>query len=389
MNIKYSIRFLIIAMVLVSCASNEDQQEKEVLREDTLTSGELSLSESQFEHAGIEYGSIQKYLLSSDVNARGELVLPVNSKADMVSLYPGIVQAIFINRGEPVSKGQVLATINSPDFIEAQQQYLMVKNQIIMLEQEYERQKELNKEKIASDKYFQRSLADYNVAMAELKGLAIQLEMAGISEKVLQTAKITRELRIISPLNGYIENINANPGKYVNPDESLFQVINRDKLLIELNVFEKDILKVAPGQRVTFTLANMSQEIHEAKIISVGNTVHEVARVVKVLAEFRNESGRLLPGMFVASHIHTGETEVNALPEEAVLRIADDYYVIFYTTPAMQKEWEYSYKSIPVKVGYMEDGFIEIEPLSELPSDAMIVVKGGYYLKTEKAKQKD
>ena len=258
-----------------------------------------------------------------------------------------------------------------------------------MLEKEYERQKELNKDKISSDKYFQKSLSDYNVSQAELQGLSLQLKMAGISFEKLDAGEIISELSIVSTLNGFVEKIDANPGKYIQPDESLFQVIDRRNLLMELNVFEKDILKVKPGQRITFSLANMSQMVLHAKILSVGNSVQEEARVVKVLASFDNNGGRLLPGMFVSAEIHTGESKVDALPDGAVLRMGNDEYIIFYTTPELQTDEGTSFIAVPVKPGNTVNGFIEIEALAPIPSEALIVIKGGYYLKTEKARQEE
>ena len=389
MNKTFLLQFLVPVMILASCTSREAATEEDTLIADSTKNTDLMMSNALLEYADIKYGSIQNQRLSNDVNARGELVLPVNARADAVSLYPGIINKVYVNHGDPIKKGQVLATINSPDFIEAQQKYQMVKNQIPMLEQEYERQKELNKNKISSDKYFQKTQADYNIAQAELKGLILQLEMAGIREEDLESNNIVSELIVTSPLSGFIENINVNPGNYVNPEECLFQVFNRDHLLIELNVFEKDILKVSAGQRVTFTLANMSNEVHEATIISIGNTVQQESRVVKVLAEFRNEGGRLLPGMFVSSEIHTGENAVTALPEEAVLRMDDDYFIIFYTCKTMQNEKGTSFKSVEVKLGNIENGFIQVTPVDEIPVDALIVIKGGYYLKTEQAKREE
>jgi cobalt-zinc-cadmium efflux system membrane fusion protein len=307
----------------------------------------------------------------------------------MASLYPGTIKGIYVNTGDRITKGQLLASVNSIDFIETQQQYLMVLHQIGMLEQEYERQKELNKDKISSDKYFQRARADYQVALTELNALKLQLKMAGVDTEELANGQIVTYHDITSPINGYIENVFVNPGKYVNPDESLFQIINRDHLIIELYVFEKDIMKVSEGQRITFTLSNMSDRVYEANITSVGNTVSGDARIVKVLAEFRNEGGRLLPGMFVASEIHTGENHVTALPEDAVIRIGNDEYIIFYTMPDMQREASTYFDFAEVKIGNAEDGYIEIELISPIPENAMVVISGGYYLKTEMAKQEE
>lgn len=388
MKINHIITAFAALLVMVSCDHVQPAAEEEQPAS-TDTSGLVTLSREQLRYAGIEYGIIEKQRLSNDVSARGELILPVNAKADLVSLYTGFIRTVKAHQGEEVKKGQVLAIIYSPEFIEAQQQYLMVKNQLAMLEQEYERQKDLNKEKIASDKYFQKALSDYNVAMAELSGLALMLKMAGIDIGRLDEGHISPEMEIIAPISGKLEYIDVNPGKYIMPEERLMQVINNEELLIELSVFEKDIMLVRPGQRVTFTLSNLGNRIYEAEVVAVGSTVRQDTRVVKVLASFREGKPGLLPGMFVASEIHTGEDQVDALPEEAVLRTGDDEFVIFYTLPAWLKDEGTSYAFVSVKTGNVEDGFVAVSLEEQIPADAMIVVKGGYYLKTELAKQQE
>lgn len=378
-----------IALVLVAC-DNVDTGIQDFNTPSQPTSVKtIFLSKAQLANADIEYGKLSQRMLSHDVHTRGELVLPVNAKADMVCLYPGTVKSVYVNHGDPVKKSQVVAVINSPAYINAQQEYLMAKNQLVMLELEYERQKNLNKDKISSDKFYQRAKADYEVAMAEMEGLKLQLEMAGTASSFFDTGKIGAELKVVCPLNGYIENIDINPGKYVGPDESLMQVINRDKLLVEMAVFEKDILKIRPGQRITFSLSNLNTEVHEARLISVGNSVQDEARIVRVIGEFENKAGRFLPGMFVAGEIHTGEDMVQALPEEALLRMGDDKYIIFYTNPSLQSDTGTVFHYAAVKTGHAEDGFIQVNILSPLPENTLIVIAGGYFIKTEMAKQNE
>lgn len=386
MNSKFYLLFLLPISMLFACNSN--QPENVNAGDDApVTSDGIYLNADQVKYAGIEYGSISNKKLSSDVNARGELVLPVNAIADLVCQYTGQVKAVMVKEGDKVKRGQLVAALNSPEFINAQQRYLMVKNELVMLQLEYERQKELNKDKVSSDKNFQKAEAEYNVAKAELSGLGLQLKMAGVDMKLLESGTISSELKIISPLEGYIENIVVNPGKFVMQDERLMQVINREELLIELSVFEKDIMKIKPGQRVSFSLSNLNDERYEARVISIGNIVQHDSRIVKVLAEFHDHSARMLPGMFVASEIHTGESEIQALPDEALVRQGGDKWYIFYTTREWQDEKGILFKRVPVETGLAEDGFSEIRPAEVLPEGAMIVVRGAYFLKTEQAKQ--
>lgn len=376
-----------IAAFMLGC-SNAGLQEQES-QDNTGIAGDVFLSKEQLKHAGIEYGMIEEIELSNNVNARGELVLPVNAVADLVSLYPGIINKIHARPGEKVKKGEVLATLTSPEFVEAQQEYFLVMAKLPVLKHEYERQKELNEEKIASDKLYEMALADYRSSQMKLHSLRIKLNMAGVDTNMLKSGRIMNELMIISPIDGYLELVEANPGKYIVKDERIMQIVNKEELLIELNVFEKDILEIHEGQNLSFTLSNLGSRKYHAKILSIGNTVREGTRIVKVLAAFNNKEHAMLPGMFVAAEIFTNEEKLEALPEEALQRISDDQYILFYTMPSLQDEQGTAFMAVPVIPGKNNKGFTAVTIKETLPADAMIVTKGGYYLKTEQAKQEE
>lgn len=386
MNTRYFIIIVLMLSLLSACIQEEHAKDEPEEGRATITTG-LFLSAEQLKYSGIEYGDIHQQSLSHIVNARGKLVLPINAIIDHVSKYPGMVSSINVKEGKHVQKGQLLASISSSEFVNAQQRYIMVKNQLVMLEQEYERQKELNEDKVSSDKKFEKALADYNVAIAELTGLGLQLSMAGVDINNLREDNLNSNINILSQQEGYVEGISANPGKYVMDDECIMQVINREQLLVELNVFEKDIMLLQAGQKVSFTLSNLSNKVYEAKIISIGNIVNEENRVIKVLAEFRDLDGRMLPGMFVASEIHTGEATVTALPDEALVRLDDGSWIFYYTSPAEQEKEGTIFHTATVNKGITQKGMSEITLIDKIPSDARIVIKGAYSLKTEQAKQ--
>lgn len=387
MHIKKIIPFLLLGALLQGC-SNPGPQEQDQQQEKTFA-GDVFLDKKQLEHAGIEYGLIEKTELSDHVNARGELVLPVNATADLVSLYPGIVSRIHARQGDRVRKGEILATLSSPEFVEAQQEYFMVLSELPVLKSEYERQKELNEEKIASDKQYERVRSEYRSARMKLSSLRLKLNMSGVDTNMLKSGRIIEKLQIYSPISGYLELVEANPGKYIMKEERLMQVVNRDELLLELNVFEKDILNVHEGQEVSFNLSNLDSRNYQAKIVSIGNTVRQGTRIVKVLAAFNNAEYVMLPGMFVAAEIHTNQEKLDALPDEAIQRTSDDNYIIFYTTPSLQNEQGTAFMSVPVIPGKNNKGFTAVILKESLPDDALIVVSGGYYLKTEKTKQEE
>jgi cobalt-zinc-cadmium efflux system membrane fusion protein len=309
-------------------------------------------------------------------------MLPPQNDASVGAMTSGSVERISVTEGVGVAKGDLLATIISPAIVQLQQDFITTGVSLDLLKKEYDRQKLLNEEKITAEKKFQETEADLKNTEARYESLKVQLELMNLRWEEVRQGKISRSAKILSPISGYIEEVMIKAGQYVSPEQPMFRIINRERLYIELMVFEKDIPFIRIGQRVTFELANLGGEEYEAALISIGHMVEENARTVKTIAELNNKSGIILPGMFVSAEIHTDEQNLDALPEEAVVIEDENNAYIFYTvSPAGLKETEF--KKAPVKTGFREEGYLQVELLTAIPADARIVTKGAYFIRAE------
>ena len=117
-----------------------------------------------------------------------------------------------------------------------QQDYLDAVSQLSYLKSDYERQKTLNAENIASEKNFAKAESDYKSTLAKTESLRKKLQLVNISTTQLDASKITSRAAIYAPISGYIESIKVNQGTYLNPSDIALTIINKDHLHIELNV---------------------------------------------------------------------------------------------------------------------------------------------------------
>ncbi len=108
------------------------------------TSGEAVLTANQVKTIGVELGTIEQKQLTASLKTNGVLKVPNQNKASINSVYSGVVKTLLIQPGNTVTKGQVVATIANPEFIQVQDEYLNINSKIVQAEQEYNRQKELN-----------------------------------------------------------------------------------------------------------------------------------------------------------------------------------------------------------------------------------------------------
>ncbi len=387
-NIKFAMKnqaiFVLIFSVLVALASCRQAETKgEDAAEEASVSGSLvKLTQAQIELAQITFGKIEQKLLSGDVDARGILDIPPDGIASVSPVIGGIVQSIEVYPGQKVNKGQVLAYLTHPDYIDLQEQYLNTQNSLVFLENDYQRQQRLFEEKVSSEKKLLESKTAYQAAKARLSATKIMLEQLGINPAAIENGQLFTKVPLRSPIEGMVNAIRVNLGKNVGTGDELFEITCRKRLLLNLDVFEKDILKIQQGQRVTFNLSNVNEQIFEARVLSIGGTVQRAGRIVKVTAEFENTGTMLFPGMFVASQIHTGEKMLDALPESALMNYGTGKPYIYYTTsPANSPECEF--KRMAVETGYAEDGYVHVILQKPLPANARIVSRGGYYVQSE------
>jgi len=146
MKIKYSIVSLaLISLFAVSCGKKDtaeattekpktEQAEEGAHEEGPKTIAELT--EEQMKSVGVLLGQVEMKDLTSTIKANGLLRVPNDKKATVTSLYGGVIKTINFQIGDYVRKGQVLASISNPEYIQLQEQYLTVKSPKSFTEQE-------------------------------------------------------------------------------------------------------------------------------------------------------------------------------------------------------------------------------------------------------------
>ncbi|PVY40668.1 efflux RND transporter periplasmic adaptor subunit [Pontibacter virosus] len=381
----YTIRIITLCSLisLAACSEKTPAEEPEALAIEASASASpfvVTFSEAQQKVGNIELGTIENKPLSARITANGQLQLPPQNKASINPLMGGVVRSIPVKEGEYVKNGKVLATIQNPELIKLQEEYLTTRNQLRFAEQDYERQRTLNEEQVGSRKRFEQAESDVKVQRARLKALATHLAAMGISPKNVEAGQITSTMAITAPISGYVRVIDVNMGSYAQPGQQMFEIVDNHHLHLELSVFERDFSRMKEGQKVLFTLPNVAGEPLEAEIFALGRAFEGDSRMVTVHAELENNKNtNLLPGMYVNAQILAGKQELPSLPEESVVRYKGKHYVFVKEGPTIFRMQE-------VETGIAEGGYTEVSLTKELPASTQIVTKGAYYVLAEKMK---
>lgn len=359
---------------------------------------EVELNEAQFKASSIELGTFSDKNLSEVINANGYTKLPPQNQADVSVFTTGIVKTINVIEGQRVSKGQTIATIESPEFTKIQEAYLTSKSNLEYLKLEFERQKTLSDEEVNSKKVFQRTKSDYEIERAKFNSLQKQLSTLHISGNGNTTATVP----VIAPISGNITEIYIKMGSTVEAGKPLMNIVDNSKLHVDLLVYEKDLFKVKQGQNVRFILTNQDNTEINGKIFSVGKSFENETKSVAVHADISNFQQKLIPGMYVNALIDAGSNTVKALPTEAIIK-ADGREFIFVLEEGHkevahdEKEGHnhedgdkheesegktFHFQRIEVKTGTSQLGYTQVTLLQKIEPNAKIVLKGTYYVQS-------
>jgi len=337
---------------------------------------EIRLSEPQVKAIDLQTGRLEQRNLRTSLKVNGKLVLPPQNQAQVSSLSGGIVKSIRVKDGDFVREGQVLATLQNNEVVQWQQDYLENRSQLRYLEAEYDRQKSLRADSINSEKTFQQVENELGVARARQTGIRTRLQGVGIRTEGLTPETVRNEISITTPIEGYIHHVNMTMGKFADANAALFDIVDNRALHLDLTVFEKDVHKLAVGQKILFTDANDPLHDHPATIYSLDKAFQDNQQAIIAHAKITERTETLLPGMYVEARIQVDRYEALALPDAAVVSSGDDHFIYLETAPRV-------YRRMTVRIGASDLGYTEIVPLSELPKDVRIVTKGAYYLLSE------
>lgn len=366
-----SLIFSLLIFLLMSCADKASDLPIESVS--TSIPDEVNLTEAQLKLIGLKLGKIESRTISATIKANGMLDVPPQNMVTVAAVLGGFVKQTDLLQGMQVKKGQVIAVMEDPAYIQMQQEYLESKSQLDFNEMEYRRQQELAKENINAQKTLQQAQSNFLSAKAKVAGLKSKLKMINIAVADLENGNIKSEVNIYAPISGYVTQVHVNLGMYVNPRDVMFKIVDTKHLHAEITVYEKDVLKIKIDQRVRFQLANETTE-RIARVYLVGKEISP-DRTVRVHCHLEKEDTDLLPGMYLNALFETSVGNVPSLPEQAVINFEGADYV-FIT----KNETDRIYKMIKVTKGVTESGYSEITLPQGIDPSSLIVTEGAYDL---------
>jgi cobalt-zinc-cadmium efflux system membrane fusion protein len=370
---KKFIYTIVAITIFIFSACNNSKTTENAINETTKNPNLITVSDAQFKSAGMELKQMEQQTFSETIKTNGFIDVPPTDRAMVSAIMGGYVKISHLLIGTKVKRGQLLLTIENPDFIEIQQNYLEFNEKLTYLKSEFERQKTLFNEKITSQKNYLKAESDYKSSLAQFNGLEQKLRLMNINTSNVKAGKFTSTIPVYAPINGSVTQVYASVGKFMNESDVLVEIIDDLHKHIELVIFEKDVMSVKEGQKIRFKLPENSTNWYDAEVHLIGKSIDEKNRTVKVHGHLENEKQDFLVGMFVEAEIVTNEVHRMALPISAIIEEDNSYAILLLTE---QKDGNYQFEKRTVETGLKNESFVEILDSTDLLKDKQILVKG-------------
>ena len=373
---KFAFNLLVFLFAgLVSCTSENKKTDAVDLASES-KADVITVTQSQFKSAEMKLGKLSEQVFYHAVQANGIFDVPPENKAAVSAYYGGYVKEIKLLPGQKIRKGHTLFTLENPEYVQMQQDFLEAKGQLAYLKSDYERQKNLVADNVTSQKNYLKSEADYKVMLAKYESLKKKLWLININPNNVTPSNIRSTIAISSPISGFITAVNAIKGMFLKPDDIAVTITNTDHMHLELSVFEKDLLVVKEKQPITFKLQNDTEKKFEATVYLVSKSLDPQKRTADVHGHITNEADEKLftPGMYVEAEILTSSDTTLALPQDAVINIEDRYFVL-----VRNNDKALTFERKEVKVGKSGNGYYEILNHEKL-KNSEILLNGAFNL---------
>jgi len=311
--------FAFLALILTACedaAKTTDTETREVENGDCLPDGmvsRISIDEA------FESKIIRSLKLPGNIEVNKDRVFRVHPTAG------GIITNVQVRLGDRVQKGQVLATVQSPDIAAFNRDKKSTLAELTMASRNLSMAESLHESGIYSER-------DLLQARNEVERLESELERLREEQLVLGIEEGQQAYTIRAPEPGFIVERNINPGTKLSADEGhVFKISDLRNVWVVANVSESDIGNIRIGDTVSIrTLAFQDREF-KGEIVRMSNTIDPNRRTMEAIIELSNPDFVLRPGMFANIALHAEEEEVFIqIPSRALIFDNNEYFVVVY-----------------------------------------------------------
>ncbi len=363
--------YIIITIALSGLASCGSSTQPAQQNENAAETNMLTLTPAQQQLAATGTGMLQERTLRAELKVSGIIDVPPQNSVSVSVPLGGFLRETHLLPGMKVKKGESIAILDDPQYIQLQEEYLVTRSRLTFAEAELQRQQELNRGKASSDKVLQQTQMEFTNQKIALKALGEKLKLININPEKLTENNLSKNSSVYSPIDGYVAAVHANTGKYVNPSDVIFELVNPADIHLNLHVYEKDLDKLFIGQQVTAFTNSSPEKTYNCEIILISRNISP-DRTAEVHCHFEAYSEQLLPGMYMNAIVKGQTSPVMTIENDALVNFGGSNYLFIESGPSQ-------YTMLKAETGNCDNSFTEIKNTAVF-AGKKIVTKGAYTL---------
>jgi Cu(I)/Ag(I) efflux system membrane fusion protein len=324
---------------------------------------EVDLTPERIQLIGMRTATVKREAIGGDLRTVGVVAANERGLAQINTRFAGWIQKLLVSEtGERVRRGQVLATIYSPEVFRAEQELLLAHG-------------------------WSSAAGDAKPSHDDFVGgldasARRRLELLGIApqeiDEILRTGKAAEAIPIRSPVDGYVVGKNAVAGVAVEAGSVLFEVADLTQVWVTADIYEQDISRIRVGQRARLELASYPGEMQPGKVTFIYPILDSGNRTLRIRLEFKNRPDRngprLRPGMYGTVYLDLPSTTGLTVPAEALVDTGETHYLF------VSKEGG-RFTPRRVEVGaHLKD---KVEILSGVAAGETVVTTGNFLVDSE------
>ncbi len=340
----------------------------------------VKLSPEQMVEFGVKTASVGPGPIATTITRPAEIKFDENLVAHVVPRVSGIVEAVTIAEGDTVKEGQVIATLDSRELAEAKATYLAALERFSLAEENFERERTLQRKKITSAKAYSASKTKLAEARISVRTAEQKLHALGFDDQAVKAfAKSTdvnfTKYTMRAPLSGIVIERHLVRGESVKTNRKAFTIVDISSVWVDISIYPRDLPFVSDGQAVIIK-TDGGMEV-PGTIAFVSPNVSESTRTATARIVLNNSKIQLQPGLFVKAIISVSKKEALVRIPKSALQNQDGKQVAFVSEGG-------KFEARPVQLGQQDTTYVEVA--SGLKAGETVVVEGAFVIKSQMSK---
>lgn len=340
------------------------------------------LSHDAVTRAGLVVAAAEAGAVRGAIRVPGVVEPNAYDQVAVTPLVAGRVARVAAELGQRVRRGQVLATIASPEMSEARARVRAARAELEAHDRELERTKKLAAIGAASRQELERAHAEHTAQVAEADAARARVSLLLGGAKDDEAAGPSDLVTVRAPIDGTVVARAANAGLNVDPAAALFTIADLSTVWAIADVYEQDLARLAAGMPATVTVPSLPDLRLDGRVAYIDPQIAAATRTARVRVELPNPGHRLRLGMYVSVSLDTGDATPATLsiPRGAV-QLVGHRAVVYVVDPADR----HRFVERQVQLGAASGDRVTV--LSGLAAGEPIVVEGSFFVRAELEKE--